>query len=169
MHLRSVGRAILRAAHPLAKFRIIVNNGERSPGDAAVVGAEQALRRCAGVPDIWLVGMRRRQPEGVIDDAPFHSIGGFDEGRGKHGFLPVAAEIGGTKNGGPQVTGFCRCQQRSPVTRVEHQMINDVTEKVWSVSSPGLARRVAVIQPRALASGDEYNHTARNVAERGGP
>src|SRR3989344_1075898 len=106
VHLRPVGRAVLHAAHPRAELRIIVDNGERVPGDATVVGAEQALRRGPGVPRVGLVRMARCEPEGVIDRTPLLALGHFGERRWPGGFLPCATEIGGTKNGRTEVTGF---------------------------------------------------------------
>ena len=100
----------------------------------------------------------------MIHRAPLSAFGHLGERRWPGGFFPGAAEIGGTKNGGTEVTGFRRRQQRAPIARVEHQMIEDVTEKVRSVAAPRLARRVAVKQPCALARGDEYQHPTGRAA-----
>jgi len=59
------------------------------------------------------------------------------------------------------MAGLRRRQQRAPVARVEHEVIDDVTEKVRSVDAPRVSFRVAVKQPRAFARGDEHQHPAR--------
>ena len=53
----------------VAVLRIVVEPGDRLPGVAAVLGAEQSLRRGAGVPDAGLARMAGREPEGVVDRA----------------------------------------------------------------------------------------------------
>ena len=72
VQLGAVGRAVLLAAHPRAVLRVVVEPGHRLPGDAAVLGAEQALRRGARVPDAGLARVAGRQPEGVVDGAALH-------------------------------------------------------------------------------------------------
>ena len=134
--------------------------GERLPGDAAVLGAEESLRRGAGVPDVRLARVARREPERVIDRAAFLAVRRLRERGRPRGFLPGAPEIGGAENGRTEVPGLRRRQQRSPVARVEHEMADDVAEKVRAVDPPGLSCRIAVIQPRAFARGDEDQHPA---------
>jgi hypothetical protein len=65
------------------------------------------------------------------------------------------------------VTGFRRRQQRAPVARIEHQMIDDLTEKVRSVNAPGFSRCIAMQQPRAFARGNEHQHPTRRASARG--
>jgi hypothetical protein len=62
VHFWSVGRAILYAAHPRAVLRIVVDHGERFPGDAAIVGAEQSLRRGAAYHASVRSRVARREP-----------------------------------------------------------------------------------------------------------
>ena len=159
------GRAVLLAAHPGPELRIVVDDGERVPGVAAVVGAEQPLRRGASVPCLRFVRVARREPEGVIDHSPRQfSIGAFrrlgESGRPR-GFLPGVAEIRGAKDGRAEMAGLHRRQQRASVARVEHEVINDLAEKVRPVDAPFLAIRVAMKQPRALARGDQHYHPTR--------
>jgi hypothetical protein len=64
------------------------------------------------------------------------------------------------------VTGLRRRQQRAPVARIEHEVIDDLAEKVRSVDAPGFSLLVAVKQPRALARGDQHHHPARSARGR---
>ena len=158
MQLRPVRRAVLHRAHPLAVLRVVVDRGERLPGEAAVLGAEQALRRGAGVPDTRLGGVARGQPEGVIDGA---AVLGLGEGGRPRRLLPVATEIVGAEHRRPEVAGLRRRQQRAPVARVEHEMADDVAEEVRPVGPPCPSRGIAVIEPGALARGDQQDDRAR--------
>ncbi len=54
VQFRSIRRAVLYAAHPLAVLWIVVDVRERFPHDAAVVGPEESLWGGAGVPCAWL-------------------------------------------------------------------------------------------------------------------
>ena len=96
MQFRSIRGAILYVAHPGAVFQIVVDSGEPVPGDAAVIGAKQALRRRARIPSIRLVRMAGREPEGVINCAAFLSLRRLGECRWPGCFLPSTAEISGT-------------------------------------------------------------------------
>jgi hypothetical protein len=42
------------------------------------------------------------------------------------------------------VTGFRRRQERSPVARVEHEVIDDVAEEVRTIDPPRPSCRIAV-------------------------
>jgi hypothetical protein len=42
------------------------------------------------------------------------------------------------------VTGLGRCQQRTPIARIEDQMADDVAEEMRSIDAPVPARCVAV-------------------------
>ena len=88
--------------------------------------------------------MTRREPEGVIDGAPVFALGRLGKRGWFAGFLPGAAEICGTKYGGAEVAGFSRCQKCSSVARIEHEVIDDVAEKVRPVDSLGFACRITV-------------------------
>ncbi len=97
----------------------------------------------------------------VIDHAALLALRRLGESGRLGGFLPGAAEIRGAKHGRTEVAGLRRRQQRAPVARVEHEMIDDVAEKVRSVGAPGFSLLVAVKHPRALARGDEHQHPTR--------
>ena len=116
---------------------------------------------CGEVPAYQAFGSlawHGREPERVIDRAALSApSGALAKAGGLRGFLPGAAEIRGAEHGRAEVAGLGRRQQRAPVARVEHQMIDDVAEKVRPVGAPGLALRIAVKQPRALARGDEHH------------
>ena len=158
MQLRAVGRAVLRRAHPSAVLRIVVDGGSRRPGDAAVFRSEQALRRGAGVPDVGLAGRAGRQPERVIDGARFHTADGRAESRRFGRLFPRAAEVGRAENRRPEVAGLGGGKQRAAVARIEHEVADDVAEKMRAVGAPGAAGSVAVVDPRTLARGDEQQH-----------
>jgi hypothetical protein len=49
-------------------------------------------------------------------------------------------------------------EQGLAITRVEHQMTDDVAEKVRAIDPPVFACRIAVIKPRALARGHQQQH-----------
>src|SRR5438874_5202480 len=90
MHLGAVRRAVLLASHPGAILRIVIDAGKLAPGDPAILAAEQALRRCAGVPDIRLIGLGGCQPEGMLHAAA--ALRHLLESRRTGGFLPAAAK-----------------------------------------------------------------------------
>jgi hypothetical protein len=166
MQFRSIRRAVLHAAHPAAVLRIIVDAGKRRPVDAPVLGTEQPLRRGAGIPDIRFVGMARRQPEGVIDGTSAAAVGDRSKSRRLGGFLPGSPEIRRAEDGRSEMAGLCRREQGSAIARIKQQMIDDVTQKMRPVGSPGLARAIAVIKPRPLARRDHEQGLARTVGFR---
>ena len=94
-------------------------------------------------------------PERGIDRACLLVIGDLNKRRRLRGLLPATAQIGGTKDRRAEMAGFCRCQQRSPGTRIEHHVVDDMAEKVRSIGAPGFARRIAVIEPSAFARGND--------------
>src|SRR5712664_2938431 len=117
VQLRPVRSAVLHGAHPFPVLRIVIDRGERLPCDAAVLGAEQPLRRGPWVPDARLVGVTRREPESVIDRASFLSTRGLIKRGRPRGFPPGAPEFGGANHGGTEVAGLRRRKQRSGVAR----------------------------------------------------
>jgi hypothetical protein len=42
------------------------------------------------------------------------------------------------------VSGLGRCQQRTPIARIENQMADDVAEKMRTIDTPSPARCIAV-------------------------
>src|SRR5262249_10349426 len=106
MHLRSVGGSILHAAHPDAVLGFVIHRREWLPGHAAVFRAEQPLRRSSRVPDVRLVAMCWREPEGVVHAAALGAFGRLRKGGRFRCFLPGLAEIGRAKNGRPQMAGL---------------------------------------------------------------
>ena len=161
VELRPVRRAVLDRSHPRPELRVVVDGGERLPGDAAVVGAEEPLRRRPGVPGTRLGRMAGREPERVVDGA---AVPLALRERGWPGrLLPGPAEVGGTEDGRTQVPGLRGRQQRAPVARVEHEVAEHVAEEVRAVDPPGPPRRVAAKEPRPLAGGDEQQHAHHPV------
>ena len=164
MQLRSIRRAILSGAHPLAVLRVVVDVGEWRPTDAVVGRAEQPLRRSAGEPDVRFVGMARCQHEGVIDGPPGRATDGATDGaadgagerRRFYGFLPALPEVRRAEDGRPEVAGLRRREQGASIARVKHHVVDDVAEKMRSVGSPVLALINAAIEPCPLAGGDHH-------------
>ena len=65
---------------PGGPLGMVVETGHAVPGVAAVFGAEQAVRRRAGVPHALLGGVSGREPEDVCHHASALSFGSFGEG-----------------------------------------------------------------------------------------
>ena len=51
-------------------------------------------------------------------------------------------------------------EQGPPVARVEHEMMDDMAQEMRPVGVPVLPRRIAAIDPRALARGDQQTNFA---------
>ena len=81
-------------------------------------------------------------------------------------FLPGPAEVGGPEDRRSEVPGLRGGEQRAAVARIEHQVVNDVTEEVRAVGAPAAARRIAVEDPCALARGDQHREPARDSRPR---
>jgi len=162
---------VLDAPHPRQVPRGVVQPGDRVPGHPAVGGTEEALRRRARVPRARLGRVPGSEPERVIHDPAFLACRRFREGGRPRRFLPAAAEVRGAKDRRPEVAGLRRREKGLSVARVEHHVADDVPEEVRSVGSPGLPAGGTVVQPRALASGDEDEDagtTPAPSAARGG-
>src|SRR6266566_4830039 len=95
MELGAVGRAVLLAAGPLPVHRVLVETRHPLPAGSAVLGAEQALRRSAGIPDTLFVGMAWGQPEDMIDGPAAGCLG---EARRRDRLGPALAEIARAKH-----------------------------------------------------------------------
>lgn len=163
MQLRPIGRAVLRSAHPFAVLRIVVQPRAGCPALTAVLAAEQTVRRLAGVPRARLARMSRLQPERMVDAA---RRGGAFYLRKRRRLLrlhPAAAEVVGAEDRRPQVSRARRGEQRAPVARIEHQVMDDVAEEMRAVHAPGPPRRIAPEQPCSLARRDEHDHPRRRL------
>ena len=66
VHFRTIGCAVLHAAHPFPIFCIVIYVREWRPSEATIGRTEQALRRSTRVPDIRFANVARREPEGVV-------------------------------------------------------------------------------------------------------
>ena len=55
-------------------------------------------------------------------------------------FLPRPAEVGGSEDGGAEVSGLGGGEQRAAVARIEHDVMNDVAKQVRAVGAPASAR-----------------------------
>src|SRR5207248_1462423 len=128
---------------------------------------KQALRRGSCVPDVVLLRMSRSQPEDMVHHEAFLPFGHFWKGRWGLSLFPGFAEIGGPEDSGTKVTGARRREQRSPISRVEHEMVHNVAEKDRLCRLPGSTRAIAAHDKGALAGADEQSHRALCRLERG--
>src|SRR6266702_8844378 len=79
---RAAGRPwVLLAADPRRAHRVGVESRDAVPGDAAVLGAEQARRRDARVPRAGRGRVPGRKPENVNHREPFFALRGLGKGR----------------------------------------------------------------------------------------
>src|SRR6266849_3020396 len=106
--------------------------------------------------------MPRREPEHVLDREAFLARSGLRERRRALRFLPGAARVGGTEDGRSEVARAHGAEQRLPVARVEHHMVDDLPEKVGTCERPAAARAVRADEKRALARSDEQRHRSRS-------
>src|SRR6185295_10728681 len=127
VQLRAVRCAVLHAAHPLAVLRVVVDVGKGTPPIPSVVGAEEALRRGAGIPRVRLVCVTGREPECVTHYAALLAFWYFGKGRRSHRLFPGLSGIGRAKHCGAQMAGARRHQHRPSIPRIEHQMMHDMT------------------------------------------
>src|SRR5207249_4999020 len=167
MHLRPVGRPILLAAGPLATQRVLVESLHALPCLASIFGAKQALRRGSRIPDVVLLGMSRSQPEDMVHHEAFLPFGHFWKGRWGLSLFPGLAEICGPEDSGTKVAGARRREQRSPISRVEHEMVHDVAEKHRLCQLPSSTGAVAAQEERTLAGADQQRDRASGRFGRG--
>src|SRR5436309_2846474 len=167
MHLRPIGRPVLVAAGPLATQRVFVESLHAVPGLASIFGAKQALRRSSRIPDVLLLVMSRSQPEDMVHHEAFLAFWHFWKGRWGLSFFPGLAEIRGSEDSGTKVAGACRREQRSPISRIEHEMVHDVTEKHRLSQLPGSTGAVAAQEERTLAGADQQRDRASGRFGRG--
>src|SRR6185436_1108903 len=118
-------------------------------------GSEKSLRRRARVPAAGLLRMAGREPEHVAHRFARLSGGGFRERGWGGGFLPRSAEVLGAEDRGAQMARAHRREQRAPVARVEHGVIDDVAEEMRALHRPFLAPAVGLEQEETLAGADE--------------
>src|SRR5881409_1546922 len=166
MHLRPIGRPILLAAGPLATQRVFAESLHALPRLASIFGAKQALRRGSRIPDVMLLGMSRSQPADMVHYEALLPFEHFWKGRWGLSFFPGLAEIRGSEDSGTKVAGARRREQRSPISRVKHEMVHDVTEKHRLSHLPGSTGAVAAQEERTLAGADEQGHRALSRLER---
>src|SRR5437867_5372725 len=166
MHLRSIGRPILLAAGPLATQRVFIESLHAFPRLASVLRPKQSLRRSPGIPDARFAGVSRSQPEDMVHHEALLPFGHFWKGRWGLSFFPGLAEIRGSEDSGTKVAGARRREQRSPISRSEHEMVHDVTEKHRLSQLPGSTGAVAAQEERTLAGADEQGHRALSRLER---
>lgn len=151
VQLAAVGGLVLVAADPAVLLGVIVEAGDRRPGDAAVVAAEQALGRGAGVPGAGLAGVARGQPEHVVDGAAARLAPG--ELRRGRGLLPGGAAVAAAEHGGAEVPLARRAQKAPAIARIEDHVVALLAEKGRALQRPGAAV-VGGRDPEPLAGGD---------------
>src|SRR6185503_16031151 len=77
-------------------------------------------------------------------------------------FLPRAAGVGRAEYRRPEMARARGAQERLAVARVEHQMVDDLAEKVGPCERPAAARTVRADEKRALARSNEQRHRSRS-------
>ena len=155
---RPVGRVLLRPLGPRLPHRVVVPAAHRLPRVAAVVGAEQALRRAAGVPDAGLARVAGRQPE--------HRVAGCARAdrrsrtRAARRLLSTIAR--GRSSGTPSGRGG-RCASRAASSCGRADRAPRAARCGRGTSGPStdhdVARRVGRQDPHALARTDEQHRT----------
>ena len=139
MQLRAVGRAVLVAAAPRLALRMLVEAVDAVPRRAAVLRAEQSLRRRARVPDARLRRVARRQPERVIDDAAAALA------RTPAAWSPPSRSCRDRSSETPSGRG-ARCARRRAAScrRADRQRVmDDVAEEMRPGELPRAARGIA--------------------------
>jgi len=63
-----------------------------------------------------------------------------------------------------QVAGAGRHEHRPAISRIQHQMMHDVTEEHWGSQLPSPVRSVAAQDERTLACADQQRHRAVQIA-----
>ena len=150
VQLAAVGRAVLVAAAPRLARGCSLNPATPIPGRAAVVGAEQALRRGARVPDARFRRVSRGQPERVVDHAP------LPRGERRRAARPPvqrAPAVGGAEDRRPEVAGARGGQQRAP-SRGSATAWWTMWPRKCGPASVQLRRVGSLRVPQALAGGD---------------
>ena len=164
---RTAGRPlILLAADPDDAHGVGIEAGDAFPSDAAVIGAEQSRRRDACVPGAGLRRMPRREPEHMFHREAFLAGSSLRKRGRALGFLPRAAEVGRAEYGRPEMARANGAEQRLAVARVEHEMVDDVAEKMRPCERPAPARAVRLHEKHALAGSDEQGHRSRSGTRR---
>src|SRR6266849_4569925 len=110
------------------------------------------------MPGAGLRRMSGREPEDVFHREALLARSGLRERRRALRFLPRAAEVGRTEHGRPEMTGAHGAEQRLAVARVEHEMVDDMAEKMGPCECPAPARAVRLHEEGALARSDEQRH-----------
>src|SRR6266705_1296568 len=106
--------------------------------------------------------MPRREPEYVLDREALLAGSRLRERRRALGLLPRAAEVGRAEYRRPEMARPHGAEQRLAVTRIEHEMVDDVAEKMGPCEGPAPARAVRLHEEHALARSDEQGHGSRS-------
>ena len=88
------------------RIQAVVETYNLFPGDAVVVGTEQARRRRARIPDAGFGSMRGGKPEHAFHRTPIFAFGRFPERGGLLRLGPGPAAILRTKYRGSEMSGF---------------------------------------------------------------
>ena len=91
----------------------------------------------------------------MINGARRKSVHRRTESRRLGGLLPALPEVGRAEDGRAEVAGFGSGQQGNAVTRIEHEVADDVAKEMRAIDPPTAALGITVIQPGTLARGDE--------------
>src|SRR6266581_3728998 len=106
--------------------------------------------------------MPRRKPEHVFHREPLLAGRSLRKRGRALGFFPRAAEVGRTEHGRTEMAGAHRAEEGLAVAPIEHEMVDDLTEKVGSCERPAAARAVRADEKRALARSDEQRDRPRS-------
>ena len=151
---RAVGRVLLGPLGPRLPHRMVVPAVDGRPRVAAVVAAEQALRRSAGVPDAGLVGVARREPE-HRPRAPAQSLAAAERRR-RVASVQVAPRSSDRNTVGPRWP-VRMAAQHAAVAGIEHHVLGDVAEEGRLARVQGIGG-VAREDEGALAGPHQQRH-----------
>ena len=110
------------------------------------------------VPPWWLIAgsITAKDPVYSSLTVGFRIVGPRRPGR----LLPVLAAVSGAKDGGPQMPSARSHKHGTPVTRIEHDVVRDVTKEGRPVQLPSAPTVTRFENPRPLSRRDEQDNSA---------
>src|SRR5690606_35840762 len=160
MQLGTIGGAVLVATAPEEKLGVTVNPPDFLPVIAAIIAAEQSLRRGSCVPDIRRGGMSRRQPEHMVHAALALLCSHFGKSRWFCRLFPGLAGILGYKNRRAKMATADRHQAPSRMTGIGYVMTDNCSQMPGSLNMPGIAAAFTTESPGALAGTNQKGFLA---------
>src|SRR5579885_668647 len=107
--------------------------------------------------------MSRRQPEDALHGARLLAVGRLPERGWLRRFPPRAATVGGAIDRRPEVPGLRGHQENPPLTRVLHDVVDDVAEKLRPRKLPAARAGIGPQREGPLAGADPKH--ARHAAK----